>query len=206
VSTLIKLILRVFILLTFWLAASQEAICQDRTGLIGIGIQLSTPPPFVYNLNYIYGAQSLSEPYVAAPAQGSMEMTPDILVSAWLTDQLAIEPSVGLMAYTNETQWRLGLTVVNHFGREKLKPFVLLRAKAYLSSSGSDLVYSNRATTMSNYFFGLGVGGEYFVGEKISVSGECQLNYLIPDKNGAVYQPDNTTSTGVSVSCRFYLN
>jgi len=100
----------------------------------------------------------------------------------------------------------LGLTIVNHFGHEKLKPFVLFRAKAYLSSSGSSLVYSNRATSMNNYVFGLGAGGEYFVGEKFSVSGECQLNYLIPDKNGAVYQPNNTISTGVGVSCRFYLN
>jgi len=206
VYSVTKLIINALVLFALCFNVSQQALCQERAGTIGIGVQLSTPPPFVYNLNYIFGAADFYGPYVAAPAQGSMEMPPDVIISTWITDRIAIEPSIGLMAYTNETQWRLGLTILNHFGDEKLQPFVLAQTKVYLTSSGSNLVYNNSATRMTNYVFGLGVGGEYFVGKKFSVSGECQLNYLIPDKSGAVYQTDNTLSTGVGVSCRFYLN
>lgn len=201
-----RTILIALVLIALCLDVSQQAICQDRTGSVGIGIQLSTPPPFVYNLNNYWGAVYNAGPYMATTAQGSIEMPPDVLISAWLTNQIAIEPSIGLLAYTNQTQWRLGLAFVNHFGYDKLKPFVSLQAKAYLASSGSGLAYGNSATKMTNYVFGLGVGGEYFIVEDLSVSGEAQLNYLIPDKNGAVYQPDNTISTGVAVSCKFYLN
>ena len=204
--SLTKLILRSLVLLTLCLNISHQSISQERAGSIGIGVQLSTPPPFVYNLNYIFGSMNVGGSYVATPAFSSMEMPPDILISTCITDRIAIEPSIGLMAYTNETQWRLGLKIVNHFGDEQLQPFVLAQAKVYLASSGSGLVYSNSATSMTNFVFGLGAGGEYFVGKKFSLSGECQLIYLIPDKNGAVYQPDNTISTGVGVSCRFYLN
>jgi len=185
------------VLSSLCLDISQQAISQDRSGTIGIGIQLSTPPPFVYGPvytpNYYYG------PYFPTPAQGTMEIPADVLVSAWLTDQVAIEPSIGLMAYTNETQWRFGLAFVNHFGHEKLRPFVKAQAKIFLASNGGGLVYGSSPSKMTSYFYGLGVGGEYFVGEKFSVSGECQLNYLIPDKNSWI-------STGAALSCRLYLN
>jgi len=204
VHSLTKLFSTGLLLFAFCFDASQQAICQGRVGLIGVGIQLSTPPPFVYNPNY--GAMGYFGPYVATPSLGSLEMPPDILLSTWITDQIAVEPSVGLMAYTNETQWRLGITIVNHFGNEKLEPFVLVRAKAYLINSGSHLKDNSTATNVSNYVFGLGVGGEYFIGDKFSVSGECQLNYFIPDKNGLIYITNNVISTGVGISCRFYLH
>ena len=180
-----KPIISVLVLILLCLFASQQTICQDRTGLTGIGIQVATPPPYTYNPAF-------------DPAE-SMEMKPDILISTWLTDRLALEPSLGLVAFTNETNWRLGLAIVNHFGHEKLVPFVLFRARAYFTS--------NSGNSMSDYVLGLGFGGEYFIGEKFSVSGECQLNYLIPDKNRSLFFiTDNVFSTGVGLSSRFYLN
>ena len=203
--TIVKSIFKVFLFLIFFLGSYQQVTCQEKLGSIGIGVQLSTPPPFVYKLDYIFGASLYNGPYEATPALGTVELTPDILISTWLTDKVALEPSIGLMLYKNQTQWRLGVTVVNHFGNEKFKPFVLFQAKIYLISSGSQLVNYNRSTKTTNYLFGLGVGGEYFIVDKFSVSGCCQLNYLIPDKNGLVYITDNAMATGATVCCRFYL-
>lgn len=201
----IKVSSRALLLLLLASSLIQSAHSQDKTGSIAIGVQLSTPPPLVYNDSYIFGGVYISDPYSPIPARGSLEMPPDILISYWANDGLAFEPSIGIMAFTNETEWRLGLTIVQHFGVEKLRPFVSLSGKAYLSSTGSDLAYANTATKITNYFFGLGVGGEYFVGDRFSVSGQCQLNYLIPDKNALVYLASNTFSTGVGVAARFYL-
>ncbi len=160
-----------------------KSFSQDRKGFTGIGVQISTPP--VYNLLFSGG-------------NSTMEMQPDVLVSAWVTDNIAIEPSVGILAYTNETFWRLGFAVVNHFGQEKLSPFVLFRAKTYL--------YSTSGWESNDYLFGLAVGGEYFVGEKFSVSGGVQLNYAVPDKEQTLFVRRNTIMTGVGIGLRFYLN
>ena len=182
--SLTKTLLSTFVLLGLCVNVSQQAVCQERKGLTGIGIQFSTPPP------YVYGSTLFSV--------GSMEMLPDIIISTWLTDRATLEPSLGLVAYTNQTYLRLGLTFINHFGLERLSPFVLVRGKAYLTSINSN--------NSSDYLFGLGVGGEYFISEKFSVSGECQLNYLVPDKDRSFFIKDNITSTGVGISSRFYLN
>ena len=125
-------------------------------------------------------------------------MQPDILASTWITNHIAIEPSVGILTHNNFTFWRLGFAVVKHFGQEKLSPFVLFRAKTYLVSSGG--------IKSSDYLFGLAVGGEYFVGEKFSMSGEAQLNYVVPDKKFSLFEKRNTVMTGVGITGRFYLN
>jgi hypothetical protein len=136
--------------------------------------------------------------YRSRPHSNTGLVPPDILVSAWVTDKIAIEPSVGILAYTNYTFWRLGFAVVNHFGQEKLSPFVLFRAKTYLSSA------SGRKS--SDYLLGLACGGEYFVSDKFSVSGEVQLNYPVPDKEQTLFVRRNTIMTGVGIGARFYLN
>ena len=181
-TSLTKTILSVFILGGLWAGQSQQAISQDRKGLTGIGVQFSTPPQYNSPLFII----------------SSMAMSPDILISTWLTDRVALEPSIGILAYTDQTFWRLGLTFVNHFGQEKLTPFVLVRSKAYLTS--------NNGSTGSDYLIGVAVGGEYFIGEKFSVSGECQLNHWISDKDRSLFLKYNITTTGVGVAGRFYLN
>jgi len=189
--------MRLSVLSGLSLICIQQSVSQDTDRRIGIGVQLSTPPPFNYNLMY--------SSYSALPTQQSLEMPPDVLISCWLTDEIALEPSVGLLAFSNETQWRLGLTIINHFGTEKLRPFVLVGGKAYLSSSTRDIPYTYSNATTTSFLFALGTGGEYFVGDKFSVSGECHLSYLIPDKSGTIYLAYNTLSTGVGLACRFYL-
>ncbi|MBI2428835.1 MAG: hypothetical protein HYV29_08580 [Ignavibacteriales bacterium] len=160
----------------------QETFSQDRKGLTGIGIQVSSPP--IYNSPFFLIS--------------SMEMQPDILVSYWISDRIAIEPTVGILAYTNETYWRLGLAMVSHFNQERLSPFFLIRWKAFL--------LSDNGRNSEDHIIGIAVGGEYFVAEKFSISGEAQLNYSIPDKERSLFVRRNTTTTGVGIAGRFYLN
>lgn len=168
------------LLLTFGLF--QETVSQDRKGLTGIGIQIASPPLYSSPIFLI----------------SSIEMQPDILISYWVTDRLAVEPSIGLMSYTNETYWRLGFSVINHFNQEKLAPYLLFRGKAYL--------LSDNGRKSSDYLLGVGCGGEYFVGDKFSISGEAQLNYSIPDKERSLFAKRNAVTTGVGIAGRFYLN
>lgn len=177
--------LRTVIVLLFivFVVMPQNMVSQERKGLTGVGIQIFTPP--FYNNS-------------PAAFLGSMEMQPDILVSAWVANNITIEPSIGVISYKNFTYWRLGFAVVNHFGQERLSPYVLFRAKTYLLSNGGIKIH--------DYLFGLAGGGEYFIAEKFSVSGEAQLNYLVPDKKFSLFEKRNTIMTGVGITVRFYLN
>lgn len=160
----------------------QVAFSQDRKGLTGIGIQISSPP--VYNSPFLLIS--------------SIEMQPDILIAYWVSDRLTVEPSIGLMAYTNETYWRLGFSVINHFNQERLSPYLLFRGKAYL--------LSDNGRKSSDYLLGVACGGEYFIADKFSISGEAQLNYSVPDKERSLFVRRNTVNTGVGIAGRFYLN
>jgi len=179
-----KSFLTAFVLLIAFSRATQQAFCEDRTGRTGIGIQLSTPAPYI-------DSYSIGTP-------GSIEMPSDILISMWISDRVALQPSIGTSLNSHETYWRLGISYLNYFSHNKLSPFISVRAKTYLAYS--------YGTSSVAYLFGLGVGGEYFVGEKFSVGGECQLNYLVQDKGRASLYTDNITYTGVGVFAKFYLN
>jgi len=160
--------------------------------MTGIGVVISAPPPYTYS--------------AGAPLYGffnptSMDMTPDILISTWITDRIALEPSVGFFSSSNITAWRFGLTYINHFGHGQFLPFALVRAKTYLTPTlGRDF---------NHYSLALGGGAEYFVGDKFSISGECQLNYFVPllvQSSDFTDTKVNITYTGVAISGRFYLN
>ncbi len=108
-----------------------------------------------------------------------------LLLKWWVTDDLTIEPLFGFgMVSVDDNKgynWELGLEVAPHWGDEKLAKFIGVGFALNLLKSG-DETYTDKLLVLE---FGL----EYFVKQKLSVTGIVGGNFVFADDD---YSPSGS--------------
>jgi hypothetical protein len=149
-------------------------------------------------INY---AQELSHPSfgITAAVNGSQG---DLLFSLWPDNYNSIAPSIGLVNVENSyTDLSLGLAYHHYFRYTKnFSPFLGGRAGILLHMPES-------GTETSDFFAGIGGGGEYFLSSNFSFGVEAQLNFVFSDENSLRFgNPGGTNiNTGTVIFASVYF-
>lgn len=101
----------------------------------------------------------------------------ELLFKWWVTDNITIEPSIGFnmvsVGGNRGYEWILGLGVAPHWGDEKLAKFIGVGFSLDLLKSGSE--------TFTDKLLSLEFGLEYFVKEKLSITGIMGGGFIFAD-------------------------
>lgn len=120
----------------------------------------------------------------------------ELLFKWWVTDNITIEPSFGFnMISVNDNranEWKFGLGVAPHWGDEKLVKSIGVGFSLDLLKSGSE--------TFTDRLLSLEFGLEYFVKEKLSLTGVIGGAFVFADDDYSTsgFPAGSTTFTTVS--------
>lgn len=126
----------------------------------------------------------------------------DLLFPMWTDNYNLVAPSIGLVNIEKSyTDLSLGLAYHHYFRyKENFAPFISGRVGLllYLPASG---------TETSDYFAGLGGGGEYFFSSNFSIGVEAQLNFVFSGENSLRFgNPGGTNiNTGTVIFASVYF-
>jgi len=168
------------------LGASSLAFAGPEQGKIGLGVRFATTNT---GLHQDFGMQ------------------PDLILAYWATDNLVLEPRLGLASggagSDSDFDMDTGLALDYYLGYGgPVSPYVGISCDLrYFSPDVGD--------SQTDFGMGLALGTEYFVSDSFSITGEWSFNLLIADDTGTPhdgYVNDQTTyNTGVGLTARFYV-
>ncbi len=94
----------------------------------------------------------------------------DLNIPIWVGEQTVIAPSLGLVSISDRaTDWGIGTAVRAYYNDKKVSPYAGARFGYFIFSP-------KNGDTITDFLFGLILGGEYFLDPRFSIGGELQLN------------------------------
>ena len=176
----------------FWLVIAvmlvtvPEAVGQDVGRTFGIGLSISTGDLF----------------FAEDPEDVGTGFLPlglgDIYLSINASDQIKVEPQLGLFRYSQEyeqdqfrsketvTVWRLGTGVFYRIpATESLSAYVGPRFLILWNTRSAEFNGDSNDVKRTDFAIGAALGGEYFFSGHFSLGGELQVNYV------AIGEPDS---------------
>ncbi len=135
---------------------------------------------------------------LSASLQGSQQ---GIQLPVWVSEQVVLAPSIAVLSASDiGTDLSLGALLRFNLDTGRAVPYLGLRAAI--------LMYSpDEGDSTTDVVFGPAVGGEYFLGDRLSVGVEAQLNVAMSDEASSRFgNPDGTNiNTATAVQASFYF-
>lgn len=128
------------------------------------------------------------------------------LVPIWLSDQISIAPSLSISSASGVgTEYGIGIVPRYYLRREKVSPFIGVRAAALFSRPIAGNGFEPVNTT--DILLGGAFGADYFFDQQFAVGIELQANLTISDENSLRFNnPGKTnfnTASSIFVSIYF---
>jgi len=121
------------------------------------------------------------------------------LVPIWLNDQISIAPSLSVSVASGVgTEYGIGLVPRYYLRREKVSPFVGIRAAALLSRPVVNSGFQPVNTT--DILLGGAFGADYFFDQQFAVGIELQANFTISDENSLRFNNPGKTNFNTASS------
>ncbi len=124
-----------------------------------------------------------------------------ISVPIWLSEEIVLAPAFNVTKVSDQgTDFGVGVLLRFNLRRDKVVPYLGVRVLKFIYNP-------EVGDTVSDTVLGGVFGGEYFVGEGLSVSVEAQVNYATSDKNSLRFgNPDGTNlNTASAVMATVYF-
>ncbi|MFQ5651887.1 MAG: hypothetical protein ACE5IY_18270 [bacterium] len=119
-----------------------------------------------------------------------------ILVPIWMGDKLTVAPGIAL-SYVENTGTTFTLLLVPRFYLQ------MKRVAPYISANvGVSFIDPTGPADLTDFLFGIGFGGEYFINPKFSLGVEAMVNGRVADISGAKTM---SISTGTGVHANVYF-
>ena len=121
------------------------------------------------------------------------------LVPIWLSDQISIAPSLSVSSASGVgTEYGIGLVPRYYIRREKVSPFVGIRAAALFSRPIVGNGFEPVNTT--DILLGGAFGADYFFDQQFAIGIELQANFTISDANSLRFNNPGKTNFNTASS------
>lgn len=125
------------------------------------------------------------------------------LIPIWLSDQFSLAPSVNLSSASGVgSEYGIGIVPRYYFRRERVSPFVGLRAAALFTQPKDGNGFDPINTT--DILVGGAFGADYFFDQQLAIGIELQANFTISDENSLRF--NNPGGTNFNTASAIFLS